>query len=155
MGITGTIDFKVYTGTKTILAMPMGAGEAKRHGANITDEVINKNLGNNGYLIKYPDGYRSWSPAKQFEAAYRLSETCLDRLCIELEDVHARINRANEMLYNLAGDTPLGGRNLLEMQLKAMHFYAEVLVKRIQAIRAELARNNEKVRNCMTEGGEQ
>lgn len=148
-------EFKQYTGTKTVKAMFMGAGEAKRCGANLTDEVVKKNLGNDGYLIEYPDGYRSWCPAKEFHASYRLSETYLDRLCIELERIHIQINLVNEMLYSPAGDRPHGGRDLLEMQLKAMHLYAGVLVKRIQAIRGEYAiQEMSKVYRC-AEGGEQ
>lgn len=54
--------FKTYTGTKTIKAVPMGAAEAKRYGAQITDETVKRNIGNDGYLVEYPDGYRSWSP---------------------------------------------------------------------------------------------
>ena len=148
-------NFIQYTGTKTICALPMGAGDAKRNGANITDEVVNKNIGNNGFLVEYPGGYRSWCPDKEFHAHYRVSETYLDRLAIELERIHEQINLANEMLYNLAGSTPTGGRNLLEMQLKAMHLYAGVLVRRIQAIREEYAKNSEKPCGCMKEGGEQ
>ncbi len=148
-------NFIQYTGTKTVRAMAMGAGEAKRHGANITDEVVNKNIGNDGYLVEYPDGYRSWCPAKEFHASYRLSETYLDRLCIELERIHTQINLANEMLYSPTGDRPYGGRDLLEMQLKAMYLYADVLVKRIQAIRGEYAIQNMQKVYSYAEGGEQ
>lgn len=30
-----------------------------------------ENPDDNGYLIKYSDGYESWSPEKQFNEAYR------------------------------------------------------------------------------------
>ncbi|MCX4298874.1 MAG: hypothetical protein OSJ73_17885 [Lachnospiraceae bacterium] len=31
----------------------------------------NENPADEGYLVKYSDGYESWSPKKQFEEAYR------------------------------------------------------------------------------------
>ncbi len=111
--------------------MPMGAAEAKRHGANITDEVVNKNLGNNGYLVEYPDGYRSWSPAKQFEAAYRISETDLDRLHIELVELKKRILKITDALYS-EPQLHYAQRPLLDAQARAMRSYAEVLLERIK-----------------------
>lgn len=131
MEITGTFDFKVYTGTKTILAMPMGAGEAKRHGANITDEVVKKNLGNNGYLVKYPDGYLSWSPAKAFEGAYHIAETHVDRLRIELAEIKERIIKTTDALYSETVLRPTQ-RSLLDAQVRAMRSYADVLLERIK-----------------------
>lgn len=110
--------------------MPMVAAEAKRHGANITDEVVKKNLGNNGYLVEYPDGYRSWSPAKQFEAAYRISETDLDRLHIELAELKERILKATDTLYSEMVHPDR--RSLLNEQVRAMRSYAEVLLERIK-----------------------
>lgn len=123
--------FKQYTGPKTVKAMFMGAGEAKRCGANLTDEVVKKNLGNDGYLVEYPDGYRSWSPAKQFQAAYRISETDLDRLHIELAELKERILKATDALYS---ETPvhLARRSLLDAQVRAMRSYADVLLERIK-----------------------
>lgn len=79
--------FQTYIGTKMVKAMPMGAGDAKRYGANITEETIIKNCGVAGYLVEYEDGYRSWSPAKTFEGAYRIGETHVDRMKIELADL--------------------------------------------------------------------
>ncbi len=45
---------KNYIGTKIIQAEP-----ESKHGVD-------------GYKVKYPDGYISWSPKEQFEIAYRL-----------------------------------------------------------------------------------
>lgn len=126
-----TKTFLQYTGTKTIFAIPMGAGEAKRHGANITDDVVRNNLGNDGYLVEYTDGYRSWCPAKEFHASYRLSETHLDRLHIELAELKERIINVTDALYSelqLHSDQ----RPLLDAQLRAMRSYADVLLERIK-----------------------
>lgn len=123
--------FKQYTGTKTVKAMFMGAGEAKRCGANLTDEVVKKNLGNDGYLVEYPDGYRSWSPAKAFEGAYRIAETHIDRMKIELADLNERICKATRAI-NSFDAIPEDERRYLKKQLEAMQMYADCLHDRIR-----------------------
>lgn len=123
------VSLKTYTGTKTIKATPMGASDAKHYGAQITDETIRKNIGNDGYLVEYPDGYRSWSPKKAFEDAYRISETEVDRMKIELADLNSRIKEVSDNLYNpdrIANDE----RWLLKKQLDAMREYADTLYDR-------------------------
>ena len=89
-------NFKTYTGTKTIKAMPMGKAEAEKVlGKSITPATA----GMDGYLVEYPDGYRSWSPKHVFENAYRISETYVDRMKIELADLTSQAEReADKML---------------------------------------------------------
>lgn len=122
-------NFNTYTGTKTIKAMVMGAEEARRHGAQITEETAKKNLGNIGYLVEYPDGYRSWSPKKAFEEAYRISETPVDRMKIELADLNDRICKATKAVYTF--DEISEERWYIKKQLEAMREYADVLYDRI------------------------
>jgi len=60
---------KKYIGIKMVEAEPMCRGDYnKYHGWKIPE---NENLADEGYLMKYSDGYESWSPKKQFEEAYR------------------------------------------------------------------------------------
>lgn len=61
---------KTYIGTKIIQAEPCTEWE---HCGYTVDDAETKNLplNRNGYRIRYPDGYMSWSPADVFEAAYR------------------------------------------------------------------------------------
>lgn len=128
-------NFKTYTGTKTIKAMPMGANDAKRYGAQISDETVRKNIGNNGYLVEYPDGYRSWSPAKAFEDAYRVSETHIDRMKIELADLNERICKASTALYDGADNALRESEPLwasLREQLNIMLRYADILNVRLR-----------------------
>ena len=59
---------KKYIGKKTIKAMPMAKSEAEK--------VLNRSLadakgGEDGYLVEYPDGYKSWCPKARFEEAGR------------------------------------------------------------------------------------
>lgn len=60
---------KKYIGTKMIEAKPMNRGDYNKY----RDWTIPKdeNPSDEGYLVKYSDGYESWSPKKQFEEAYR------------------------------------------------------------------------------------
>ena len=60
---------KKYAGTKMVEARPMDRGEYNRYrGWTIPED---ENPADEGYLVKYSDGYESWSPKKQFEEAYR------------------------------------------------------------------------------------
>lgn len=60
---------KKYIGTKCIEAKPMNRGDYNIYrGWTIPAD---ENPADEGYLVKYPDKYESWSPKKQFEEAYR------------------------------------------------------------------------------------
>lgn len=60
---------KTYIGTKIIDAEPMTRGDYNKYrGWTIPRD---ENTEDEGYLVKYPDGYISWSPKKSFEEAYR------------------------------------------------------------------------------------
>ncbi len=65
------MNFEKYIGTKQIEAKPMTRGEYNQYrGWSIPAD---ENPDDEGYLVKYNDGYISWSPKKQFEEAYRES----------------------------------------------------------------------------------
>ena len=58
-----------YIGTKMIEAKPMDRGEYNKYrGWQIPE---GENPADEGYLVRYQDGYESWSPKRQFEEAYR------------------------------------------------------------------------------------
>lgn len=60
---------KKYIGFKMIEAEPMTAYEAGQHLARPID-ISDAGKQRDGYLVKYPDGYVSWSPKDVFEKAY-------------------------------------------------------------------------------------
>lgn len=60
---------KTYIGTKKLEAEKMTRGEYNKYRGWTIPEGENPN--DEGYLVKYSDGYESWSPKKQFEDAYR------------------------------------------------------------------------------------
>lgn len=118
---------KKYTGTKTICAAPMTKADAEKLlGISISPATP----GNDGYLVEYPDGYRSWSPKKVFEAAYRVSETPVDRMKNELFDLTERICKGVKKLYGCDTLTPTE-RWKLHCQLQKMDEYALALSDRI------------------------
>ena len=55
-----------FIGVKMIEAVPMRASMALSAGYKIG----NAHPDDMGYEVTYPDGYKSWSPAKEFEKAY-------------------------------------------------------------------------------------
>ena len=60
---------KDYIGVKVVTAEPMSRGEYNEYrGWKIPSD---ENPEDEGYHIRYPDGYESWCPKKQFEEAYR------------------------------------------------------------------------------------
>lgn len=65
-----------FIGVKMIEAVPMTAREANDKGYRIG----NYSFEEDGYEVTYPDGYKSWSPAKEFEKAYYKLEDLLEIL---------------------------------------------------------------------------
>ncbi len=61
---------KNYIRTKIVKAEPMSEGHFKgaiKGAKGVTAEELRRE----GYLVVYPDGYKSWSPKEAFESAYR------------------------------------------------------------------------------------
>ena len=130
---------KQYIGTKEVQAMPMNRGDYNAlRGWQVPE---NENPADDGYLVVYPNGepnikefngYVSWSPKKQFEEAYRVSETFKDRLTIEYAQLEERLGKLrgfiqSEQFQSLAEED----RNLLVEQEKAMDSYLAILNTRI------------------------
>lgn len=54
----------------------------------------NENPNDEGYLVKYPDGYESWSPKKVFEEAYRSFDGGMSfGMAVELLKLGYRVSR--------------------------------------------------------------
>ncbi|WP_303239778.1 crAss001_48 related protein [Leyella stercorea] len=123
---------KQYTGTKTVKAMPMtmgGAYERKllKEGVRPSECETDKA----GYLVEYEGGYQSWSPADVFEKAYKPSETRLDRLRIECDELRARSKELdaylNEDYEKAAAEIGRSLTMLLVLQSSYLHNYLDVL----------------------------
>ena len=82
---------KTYIGTKIIEAKPMTRGDYNTfRGWKIPED---ENPEDRGYLVKYPDGYISWSPKEVFEEAYRECDSMSFGLAIEAMKKGKRVKR--------------------------------------------------------------
>lgn len=132
-------EMKQYTGTKTVKAMPMTMGEAYerkllKEGVRPSECETDKA----GYLVEYEGGYQSWSPAEPFEKAYKLSETFLDRLCIEYSELMERAEKCNDFLASdKVKELGRTSQALLSAQSGLMYQYGFVLGDRMSIVRKE------------------
>lgn len=126
---------KKYIGTKTIMAKPMAKSEAEK--------VLKRSLadakgGEDGYLVEYPDGYKSWSPKETFEEAYKVADTYLDRMRIEYADVKERVLKLRTFLMSEEFRAlPKEKQAKLQAQCRAMSDYIEILGQRIDEAKME------------------
>lgn len=82
---------KQYIGTKIITAKPMTRGDYNNYrGWKIPE---NENPEDKGYLVKYPDGYESWSPKNVFEEAYKECDNMTFGIAIEAMKKGYRVAR--------------------------------------------------------------
>ena len=93
---------------KMIEAVPMRASMALSAGYKIS----NAHPDDMGYEVTYPDGYKSWSPAKEFEKAYYkiedpagdvLKENDIKRFIKGIENVKVGTKTTNTTLTCLTG----------------------------------------------------
>lgn len=126
---------KTYQGTKTVNACPMSRVDAEKE----LDRIINPARNDeDGYLVEYKDGYRSWSPKSAFEEAYRPASTFIDRMHIECDELAKRRDSLHDF-FNTPKFKELDNfdQYLLLHQYTAMGDYLSVL-----RIRIERAENN-------------
>ena len=66
-------DLKTFIGVKMIQAKPMNYHQFLSEIKNVNEAVAKHEVygeDKDGYLVVYPDGYKSWSPKDVFEKAY-------------------------------------------------------------------------------------
>lgn len=129
--------YNQFTGTKTVLACPMYHTMAENClGRKIT---LLEQYSGEGYLVEYPDGYTSWSPKEVFDAAYKRSETFIDRMEIELSELDDKISKLKSFIVNnnVFCDMRYDVRELLTQQLTTMQRYSVILATRIAFAKQE------------------
>lgn len=72
---------KKYIGTKMINAKLMNRGDYNKYRG--WEIPVDENPADEGYLVRYQDGYESWSPKDVFEEAYRKCNDMTFGLAIE------------------------------------------------------------------------
>lgn len=119
---------KTYIGTKTVSAQPMSAKEALNNNYKIGDHKEDED----GYEVMYEDGYISWSPKDVFEKAYKIADTFIDRLKIELSDLSDKQDKLNKFFETkMFKDLSITDEHLLRAQFGVMVAYSNILTERI------------------------
>lgn len=131
-----------YLGVKLIEAEPMTL--VKYNSKEGVRQIEPKTPGNDGYLVKYEDGYESWSPKDVFEKAYRKIKQ-LDirkkellphqtRVQDEAYELNDKVYKLNEFILNnkIFNTLPEEEQIRLQQQLMAMRYYLTILVERIE-----------------------
>lgn len=125
---------KKYIGTKQIEADPMTLGDfVAITGRNPYKNPDEHDTGEEGYFIRYEDGYESWSPKSVFEKAYRVAETFIDRMQIERDEIKMRFNKARDF-FNSSKFNELTPeeQKVFNHQLDLMREYIYILDERIR-----------------------
>lgn len=129
---------KKYLGKKEVMASPMNMGEAYDRGllqSNLKSSRVDKDK--EGYLVKYDNGYQSWSPKDVFDNSYKVIDTPLDRLYLECNELSDKYNKLvffleKEGANEFVGDIQFG---LMEEQRDLMKGYIDILKERIELLK--------------------
>lgn len=81
-----------YIGTKMLEARPLNLGSYNEYRG--WDMPADEDPTREGYLVKYEDGYESWSPKEAFDKAYRRTDGLSFGIAIELLKQGQRVARA-------------------------------------------------------------
>lgn len=126
---------KTYSCNKIVKAKPMTLGffESTRNRKMYADKDTKYDANAEGYLVKYEDGYESWSPKAVFEAGYRCIETAKDRVQIELTALQIKLENLQKFVdsdkFNELGEYM---QKLMLEQKASMTDYVDVLEQRLQ-----------------------
>jgi len=100
----------------------------------IDPEVFARSVPEKGdYLVRYEDGYISFSPKDVFEAGYSINyPEWLERVILEKDTLDLKISKLSKFIDSSMGDVVETAHNpILNLQLDAMNAYSAVLNKRI------------------------
>ena len=127
---------KKFIGTKVVLAEPMTMAEAQKV---LGREIKPATVEEDGYLVKYKDGYKSWSPKSVFEEAYKPIETFLDRLVIEKQELTVKVDKLRKFLSMKDVIMKVGSFQFVRMteQIEVMEKYLNILTRRIEDLKDE------------------
>lgn len=126
-------EMKKYTGTKEVSAKPMSLGEFRAYsGRDPYSNTEDPGDSYMGYLVKYEDGYESWSPKDVFEKAYHCTETYVDRLKLECGNESEKLRKLSDFIgSDKFKNLPESKKRLLYIQQKIMEDFVNILLERI------------------------
>lgn len=100
----------------------------------LREKPSTENFDDEGYYVRYEDGYESWSPKDTFEKAYKIADTFLDRLHIEMRDLYEKMDKLSPFIESGKIDEVVTDKYqnyLLRLQHRIMSRYINVLECRI------------------------
>ena len=128
---------KKYIGTKQIEAEPMTRGDAwGKH--LLREKPSTENFDDEGYHVRYEDGYESWSLVKPFEEAYKCADSFLDRLVIEQKDLAAKLEKLCLFVESPKFEESVKDENqrrLLLAQREYMGEYLNIINQRVKLLK--------------------
>lgn len=132
---------KQYIGTKVIMAEPMTMVEAKKV---LGREIKPATVEEDGYLVEYKDGYKSWSPKSVFDNAYKPYDNFIDRLCVERDELDDRLTKLNEALRKDGFREKVGDYQykLMRLQSQSMDKYLNALEYRMKGMGIKIPTSN-------------
>ena len=123
------------------MAEPMTWGEAKKVlGGENTDNQVECEEGEEGYLIRTECNNSYWLRKSTFVRLYKPFDTILDRLRLEYAELKERLFKLTSFIMSEEfRELPKKKQLDLAMQRKAMSHYLGVLAVRIDGEKAEMA----------------
>lgn len=127
---------KKYIGTKQVEAEPMTVSEFYHlTGQSQYCEMIENGEGDfNGYRVVYEDGFEGWMQEDEFKKSYKVADTFLDRLHIEMRDLYEKMDKLAPFVESGKIDEVVTDKYqnyLLRLQHRIMSRYINVLECRI------------------------
>lgn len=127
---------KKYIRTRKVEAEPMTVSEFYHltKQCQYGEMVENGEGGVDGYRIVYEDGFEGWTEKDKFEKSYKVADTPLDRLHIEMRDLYERVDKlvpfidSGKMKQVISDDYM---KALLKLQRVTMRNYIHILEARI------------------------
>lgn len=121
---------KKYIGTKKVSATPACRVDGVVY---LEDEAVPQGMNKeDGYKVVYEDGGENWISKEVFEKKYKLADTYLDRIRIEIDDLRDRYNKLrNFILSEEYWALPFDKRRILSKQWDIMKDYISILEERI------------------------
>lgn len=116
-------EYKKYIRCHIVKATPMTRGDYNKHRG--WEIPANENPADEGYHIVYPDGYESWCPKSQFEAAGRPVDGMTFGMAIEAMKQGKKVARAGwngkgMYIWIMPGSTVKDCKTITDPHLKAI-----------------------------------
>lgn len=117
--------------TKEVEAEPMTMGEFYQHAEQSQYKEMAEDKDNlNGYRVVYEDGFEGWMQEDEFKKSYKVVDTFLDRLHVEMRDLYEKMDKLAPFVESGKIDEVVTDKYqnyLLRLQHRIMSRYINVL----------------------------